>query len=458
VVAPVEPVRILVVDDEEQIAQLLAGILRDEGHEAEYVTDGETALSRLQARSFDLLVTDLRMPRMDGMQLIERARALDPEVDALVMTAYASTDSAVKALRRGVADYLSKPFGVDDIRTALGKVLSGRKERLEQRREVETLSAQVETTQLSLEQKLADLTLLHDLTRLMADRAVPLARCLGLIRRHLKADLLLLTESDRVIERDGVGDQGALRALARRAAAAGKPLLGPGGTMAVPTPRGAVVAGRARAFTVEDLRLLSITARDLALAVENDRLRANQRHAYVGIVATLIEAIEAKDRFNRGHSRRVADLAVRFARHLGLSEREIELLETAAQLHDIGKVGIPDDILNKNGRLTDEEFEVIKSHPVLGEQILMPLDFLAEARPIVRHHHERWDGRGYPDGLGNDEIPRHAALLSVVDAYDALTSDRPYRRGLPPQKAVAILEEGAGTQWDPDLVQRFVAL
>ena len=175
-------------------------------------------------------------------------------------------------------------------------------------------------------------------------------------------------------------------------------------------------------------------------------------------MATLIEAVEAKDRFNRGHSRRVAHLARRFSQHLGMSEREAELVETAAKLHDIGKIGIPEEILNKKGRLTDDEFDIIKSHPVIGEQILMPLEFLSEARPIVRHHHERWDGGGYPDGLSQSAIPKAAALLSIVDAFDAMTSTRPYREGMEPERAQGILGEGAGTQWDPDLVERFVEL
>ena len=225
-----------------------------------------------------------------------------------------------------------------------------------------------------------------------------------------------------------------------------------------PLAAGALLVVRPREFSHEELHLVDTVARDLGVAVENERLRHGQRRAYVGIVATLIEAIEAKDRFNRGHSRRVADLAVRFGCHLGLPERDRELLETGAKLHDIGKIGIPEEILNKKGKLTDEEYEVIKSHPVISEQIIMPLEFLAEARPIVRHHHERYDGKGYPDGLAGDEIPRAAAILSIVDAYDALVSDRPYRDGLPPARAMQILDEGAGTQWDPDLVREFRSL
>ena len=138
-----------------------------------------------------------------------------------------------------------------------------------------------------------------------------------------------------------------------------------------------------------------------------------------------------------------------------MPDRDVELIETAGKLHDIGKIGIPEEILNKPGRLTDEEFGVIKEHPEIGEQILKPLDFLAETWPIVRHHHERWDGKGYPDGLSADAIPRSAAILSIVDSYDAMTSTRPYREGMPKERALEILRDGAGVQWDPALVERF---
>jgi len=135
-----------------------------------------------------------------------------------------------------------------------------------------------------------------------------------------------------------------------------------------------------------------------------------------------------------------------------------ELIEVAAQLHDIGKIGVPEEILNKPGRLDHDEFDIIKSHPVIGEQILRPLDFLSETRPIVRHHHERWDGRGYPDGLRGSAIPHEAALLSIVDAYDAMTSNRPYRQGMAHERALDILRDGAGSQWNPDLVREFESL
>ena len=216
------------VDDEEQIAQLLSGMLRGEGHEAEYVTDGEAALQRLEQQPFDLLVTDLRMPRMDGMDLIARAKAINPDVDALIMTAYASTETAVDALRQGVSDYLSKPFGVDDIRKAIGKCLDQRAERKERDREVSDLNARAETTEQSLEDRVGDLSFLHDLTRLIADRTTPLLRCLDVIRAHYDADTLLLTARGAVMECSGDTNQEELIRLARRTTSAGLARFGAG--------------------------------------------------------------------------------------------------------------------------------------------------------------------------------------------------------------------------------------
>jgi len=452
----VRPVRILVVDDEKQIAQLLTGVLEGEGYEVEFTTEPEMAVARLGEERFDLLLTDLRMPRMGGMELIEEARRIRPEMDTLIMTAFASAETAVGALRSGVADYLSKPFGVAEVRSAVGRALEARAKRQEDERRATSLTERVAAQEQDLAQNVADLSFLHDMTRLIADRDTPLRSCLGALARHLGCDQVILTEGDRILERVGpAGDAAELVQLARDAAKEGLSRLGAPGCIAAPAARGAVAARRKAAFGKSDLRLMSIAGRDLAMAVENDRLRAEQRRSYLGIVATLIEAVEAKDRFNRGHSRRVAELAGAFARRLSLPEREIELIETGAKLHDIGKIGVPEDILNKPGSLTDDEFDVIKSHPVIGEQILRPLDFLAEARPIVRHHHERWDGAGYPDGLSAGAIPRPAALLSIVDAYDAMTSTRPYREGLPRERALAILGEGAGAQWDPALVDKF---
>ncbi|MCZ6572668.1 MAG: response regulator [Planctomycetota bacterium] len=450
--------RILVVDDEEQIARLLTRALNRDGHEAEFATEPREALERIRQDSFDLLVTDLRMPGLTGLELIEAARKHHPTLEALIITAYASAESAVDALRHGVADYVMKPFTTDQVRDAVRRALAARERRKNKEKAIVDLTSRVETASADLERRVADVSFLHDLTRLIAGRKAPLRNCLALLRGHFSGSAVVLTDKERVTTWEGDPDPHELVPIALRARREESPVHAPCGLgygVAAPFEDGAVAVARERSFDGADLQLLEIAGRDLALAVENDRLRAEHRHAYVAIVATLIEAVEAKDRFNKGHSRRVAALARNFAERLRLPLREREILETAAKLHDIGKIGIPEEILNKPGRLSDREFQVIQDHPTIGERILAPLDFLAEIRPIVRHHHERWDGAGYPDGLSGEEIPHPAAVLAIVDAYDAMISDRPYRRGLSPSQARDILQSGAGTQWDPDLIQRF---
>ncbi|HEY4392314.1 MAG TPA: HD-GYP domain-containing protein [Paenibacillus sp.] len=175
--------------------------------------------------------------------------------------------------------------------------------------------------------------------------------------------------------------------------------------------------------------------------------------------ATLAAALDARDPYTAGHSLRVADYAVLIGKLAKLREEELNELRKSALLHDIGKIGIRDSVLLKEGKLTDEEWVQIKDHPVLGETILRqiePASFMASILPGVRSHHERYDGRGYPDGLQGEDIPLFGRIIAVADAFDAMTSDRPYRAGLDSQKALGILEEGRGTQWDPYFVALFV--
>lgn len=175
--------------------------------------------------------------------------------------------------------------------------------------------------------------------------------------------------------------------------------------------------------------------------------------------AALAAALDARDAYTAGHSLRVAEYSVLLGKLAGLSEEEIDLLHKTALLHDIGKIGVRDNILLKEGRLTEEEFSQVKSHPEQGENILRqiePADAMAPYLDGVRSHHERYDGRGYPDGLKGREIPLYGRIIAVADAYDAMTSDRPYRSGMKSVEALNILEEGRGTQWDPDFAGMFV--
>lgn len=177
------------------------------------------------------------------------------------------------------------------------------------------------------------------------------------------------------------------------------------------------------------------------------------------ILFTLATALEAKDLYTRGHSERVTKYAVGLATALGLSPREIEQVRRGSLLHDIGKIGIREEILLKPGKLTPEEMDHIKSHTVRGYEICSPLSSLQEVLPCIRSHHERLDGSGYPDGLKGDEIPLMGMITAVADAYDAMTNDRPYRKGFTNEKAIKIFEdEIASGQWKPEIVQAFLDL
>lgn len=174
------------------------------------------------------------------------------------------------------------------------------------------------------------------------------------------------------------------------------------------------------------------------------------------IYAFAAAVIEAKDPYTQAHTHRVAESAQRVGRRLGLAGSELDTLYRGAILHDVGKIGVPDDILLKPGPLDPEEQASMHRHCVIGENMVAPLRSCAELLPIIRHHHERYDGTGYPDHLAGQEIPLAARILSVCDAYDALVTDRPYRPGLTPDEAVTILCDGAGRQWDPEVVEAFL--
>jgi putative nucleotidyltransferase with HDIG domain len=201
---------------------------------------------------------------------------------------------------------------------------------------------------------------------------------------------------------------------------------------------------------------LLVSQQDLLLANERLRLKNEEVLKSQDVIRTLAQALEARDHYTQGHSSRVSDVAVRLARALGLNREELETVRLGCLLHDVGKIHVPDAVLRKPGALDEEEFAMMRKHPAIGEQICRPLAFARPCLSIIRHHHERWDGRGYPDGLKGEEISLHARIAAVADAWDAMTSDRPYRTALPEAVAFGRLLDGAGTQFDPNMVELFV--
>lgn len=228
----------------------------------------------------------------------------------------------------------------------------------------------------------------------------------------------------------------------------------------LPIARGEIHLGRLIAirdhddgeFGTVEVDLMRSVLMVLSLHLMNQRQFHQMQLMLEGTVRSLASALDAKDTYTHGHSSRVADLAVQLAIRMGLDHRTADALQLAGMLHDIGKIGIDDSVLKKPGLLTDEEFDQIKQHPVLGYEILKDIRPFRHILPAVRHHHESWDGGGYPDGLVGDEIPRDAQILAVADAFDAMISDRPYRKGMPLAKVRDIFRNGRGQQWAADVV------
>jgi HD-GYP domain-containing protein (c-di-GMP phosphodiesterase class II) len=197
--------------------------------------------------------------------------------------------------------------------------------------------------------------------------------------------------------------------------------------------------------------------------IDHQQAELGQRAAalersYADTISSLAAAVDARDELTELHSERVTMLALRLGRYVGLDEESLKKLEIGAQLHDIGKIGIPDAILSKPGPLTDDEWECMRRHPLIGFDMIRNVGSLQDALPVVRSHHERWDGTGFPDAVASDQIPLHARIFSIVDAYDAITSDHPYRKGATISEALARIEEEAGSQFDPLLAIGFVAM
>ena len=328
-----EPPRCLVVDDEPHLRQVLVRLMEGDGFICEQAASGVQALEALRRMPATLVLTDLRMPQMDGRELLRQVRARYPDTAVVLITAVADVEAAVSCLAIGAMDYLTKPFQLEEVRARVTQALEKRRLLIENREYHERLEERV-------------------------------------------------------------------AAQARR---------------------------------LEEL--------------------------FIGSIQSLAEALELKDPYTRGHSVRVSHYSTVVARALELHPETVHEVELGGHVHDIGKIGVREAVLNKPGPLTEDENEHIMTHPLLGWRILSPL--LGDAPlilNIVRSHHERYDGRGVPDGLAGDRIPLEARIVAVADAFDAMTSGRPYRRGqqMTMERAVAELERCSGTQFDPEVLRAFL--
>jgi response regulator RpfG family c-di-GMP phosphodiesterase len=506
---------VLIVDDEPKICQFLEILLKREGYRPVSVNNASDALERIANDGFDLVLTDLKMPGMDGFELVTQLKELKPDLPIIMITGYATVETAVQAMRYGVDDYVTKPFNIDELHKVIaGALQSARMERenrelmarlqvanAELARHREMLSARVrrvdselnaargllheQQEQMAVFNRISELTSgERDLRRLVSGLTKVLHERLG-----ARSTCVMLRDGNELEVRAGEGE-GTAGQLGRRVqlregtpgrvaverkaqrlegaeaarhcgqcSAASEqftsalcvPILNHGRSIGVIN----VCGRRQGAFSEEEMNLTQAVAMQIAPAIENAVLYRSLEQRCVSMMQALVSMVEGRDPYSNGHSRRVRDYACSLGRAAGLSPFDVDLLARAAPLHDIGKLSISERILDKPSGLGDNEMHQIRRHPVTGESLLEPMDFLREARPIIRHHHERIDGGGYPDRLSGRKIPLLARMLTIADAYDAMTTDRPYRSAMSREQAVTELKSCAGTQFDPELVGVF---
>jgi putative two-component system response regulator len=327
--------RILIVDDEREITEILADLL-SEDYECLKAGSAEQALDCLRVGEFHLVISDITMPGMSGLEMIPHVKQLYPDTVVVMISGMQTVESAIGALRLGAFDYLMKPFDLRQVEAVVKRALE-----------------------------------YHDL----------------------------------------------------------------------------VVAKRRYENHLEEL----VEQR----TVELDRALNSLEGAYRSTLKALTAALETRDSETHGHSERVVTYSLRLGREYGLNSEEMKALEFGSLLHDIGKIGVPDSILRKPAKLTEEEWVRMREHPLHGQQILRGIEFLQGAARVVAQHHEQWDGSGYPVGLRGEEIDVCARIFSVADAFDAITSDRVYRRGKSYEAAAQELDDWAGRQFDPKVVEAF---
>ena len=331
--------RILIVDDEEEIRTMLRRCLEDPAFEFIESSNAMDALDKMRGNRFSLVISDLRMPGMSGIDFLRTLKTCDPEVPVILITGVRDLETAVETLKLGACDYITKPFDVYAIRRSVENAL--------------------ERSRLAMENRCYQM----ELERLVRERTLELNGALKEVEEGYR-------------------------------------------------------------FTLE----------------------------------ALAAALDAREHETRAHSQRVREYAVRLASELGLGGDDLTHLGRGALLHDVGKIGVPDSILLKPGRLTPDEWIHMKRHPQVGHDILQSIRFLAPAAEIVLAHQERWDGTGYPNGLGEVEIPLGARIFAVVDTLDAMTSDRPYRKALSFRAAWEEVCRCSGSQFDPKVAEAFLSI
>jgi PAS domain S-box-containing protein len=451
-----DSIHILLIEDDPAHAELIQRAFEDRGDGARLSIANtlEEASAQLQRSIPTLIIADWRLPDGDStMLLTANTHSMAPPI--IIMTSYGSERNAVEAIRAGALDYIVKSSeSMMDMPHIAERAVHQWKILQEQKRMQEALAERESQFRLLAENS-SDIISRHDTNGTVLYASPACRNILGYEPEELiGTSFLVYVHPD---------DAGQLEGLLSSSSWKDP-------TMGIPyrarRKNGEYIwlETTARVIYDDENKVLEIQAssRDITERKESQvalqQAHEGLREAYDKTIEGWVVALDLRDRETEGHTQRVTQMTVRLARELRFTEAEIVHIRRGALLHDMGKMGIPDEILQKPGPLTDEEWIIMRRHPQYAYQMLSPISYLNQALIIPYYHHERWDGSGYPQGLKGDQIPLYARLFAVVDVWDALSSDRPYRKRMPPKEVTDYLQREAGRLFDPDIVEKFLPL
>ena len=476
--------RILVVDDYSPTRQLIIDTLNQAGYHAiSEAENGREALEKFTQHHFDLVISDVMMPGMGGMELLNQLRKIRTDTSIIIITAHPAVELAVSAMKKGAVDFIKKPFNIDDF---LFKVHIHLDETIHNDTRPKDGSSAIQ-----IKDKINELSVhgyIYDsFENIEGDNEDIFKKIVDLSLNVVEGEecsLLLFDEEEgvfhpKVIRSDDCGAYEfktipALKQIFNEVVKSKKALMvhSPEHLEIAPSLICAPLMIRNNIFgilcirkkinhelfTNKDLQYIINLTKRASLNIENQMLYESIYSNVLDTFRSLVASVQVRDHYTEEHCSRVADLSVKIAKEMNRSGREIESLKIAGMLHDVGKIAIPDNILLKPGKLTFAEFGVIKTHSEVGERILKPILLFDEERNIILHHHERWDGKGYPGGLSGTSIPFLSRILTVADAFDAMTNSRPYRPAMDVGIAVQELKKDVDSQFDREIVNAFLRL
>jgi response regulator RpfG family c-di-GMP phosphodiesterase len=485
--------RLLVVDPSKpvrQMVRLAAAKILPDTLEAETV---EQALALIRECRPEVVLTELYLPDGSAGDVLTEAKAHNADCVVVAMTAEDDVGQAVQLIREGAFTVTTKPISRRDLAVGLERALQQHCVLLEARQVQEMKRKLQEELEFRVDEQTRIISSLLEFSNEL-NALEEFNRGIELIKHVISGTLGC--QRVTILLRDDSGEQFTVvgprdeanwgsseiesnpdlvhKAVESRQVVQAPPQHGfteseTSGLLTVPLTHrsggnGPEVFGvinisdkkGAAGFDESDLRIVRSIADVASVAMSNLRNKQRLESSYFDTVGALARALEAKDRYTHGHSQRVCDMCLVLADALGFGPEEMDQIMFAATLHDVGKIGVPESILLKSGPLDKEEFERIRLHPVEGERMLKHISFLTKAASVIRHHHERWDGKGYPDGLRGKDIELPARVMAIADSFDAMTTDRSYRQKLPHRQVMDELYKGKGTQFDPELVDLFV--